>query len=253
MAGHSKWANIKHKKAATDAKRGKAFSKIAKELTVAARMGGSGDPNTNINLRPILAKAKAVNMPADNIERAIKKGTGEGADGTQIEELIYEGYASGGVGVIVQTLTDNKNRTAAEVRSTFNKHGCSLGQTGSVSRTFQRKGILVISAEGVEEEALLEVVMEAGAENFEQQGDVWTITCAPTDYNDVSDALEQAGYPALESEVKLISDLLVDATDVEHARSVLKFIDALDELDDVQNVYTNFDVSDEIAEQLDED
>ncbi|MCC5849766.1 MAG: YebC/PmpR family DNA-binding transcriptional regulator [Verrucomicrobia bacterium] len=252
MAGHSKWANIKHKKAATDAKRGKAFSKIAKELTVAARMGGSGDPETNINLRPILAKAKSVNMPAENIERAIKKGTGEGADTSQIEELIYEGYASGGVGVIVKALTDNKNRTAAEVRSVFNKHNCSLGQTGSVSRMFQRKGLFEIDTADIEEEALLETAMMAGAENFEQEGDVWTITCAPGDYNQVSEALDKAGYVATSSEVKLVPDVLTQATDAEHARSVMKFIDALDELDDVQDVYTDLDVSDEIADQLDE-
>lgn len=252
MAGHSKWANIKHKKAAADAKRGKAFSKIAKELTVAARMGGSGDPETNISLRPILAKAKAVNMPADNIERAIKKGTGEGADAAQIEEFIYEGYASGGIGVIVKALSDNRNRTAAEVRNVFNKHNCSLGQTGSVSRTFQRKGVFVLPAEGVDEEALLETVMEAGAEHFEQEGDVWTITCAPQDYNAVAAALEAAGHTLSESEIKLVPETLMEVTDVEQARSVMKFLDALDDLDDVQDVYTNMDVGDEVAGQLDE-
>lgn len=253
MAGHSKWANIKHKKAATDAKRGKAFSKIAKELTVAARLGGSGDPETNISLRPILAKAKAVNMPADNIDRAIKKGTGEGADAVQLEELIYEGYASGGVGVIVKALTDNKNRTAAEVRSVFNKHNNSLGQTGSVSRSFQRKGVIRIPSEGLEEDTLLEAAMEAGAENFENEGDSYLITTEFTDYHAVTESLSAAGFNTADSELTLLPDLLVQATDADHARSVMNFIETLEDLDDVQDVYSNLDVSDEIAEQLDEE
>lgn len=253
MAGHSKWANIKHKKAAADAKRGKAFSKIAKELTVAARMGGSGDPETNISLRPILAKAKAVNMPADNIDRAIKKGTGEGADAVQLEELIYEGYASGGVGVIVKALTDNKNRTAAEVRSVFNKHNNSLGQTGSVSRSFQRKGVITIPAGGVSEDSLLEAAMEAGAEDFENQGDHFLVTTAFADYHTVTDALTRAGYNTADSELTLLPDLRTEASSADHARSVLSFLEALEDLDDVQDVYSNLDVSDEIAEQLDED
>lgn len=253
MAGHSKWANIKHKKAAVDAKKGKVFSKIAKELTVAARMGGSGDPETNISLRPILAKAKSVNMPADNIERAIKKGTGEGADAVQLEELIYEGYATGGIGIIVKTLTDNKNRTAAEVRSVFNKAGNSLGQTGSVSRSFQRKGLIHIPADGVDEDSLLEAALEAGAENMELEGDRFTVTTAPSDYNAVHDALNAAGYNTADSELTLVPDTTMDVTSVEQAQSVMKFIEALEDLDDVQDVYTNMDVSDELAEQMDAD
>jgi YebC/PmpR family DNA-binding regulatory protein len=252
MAGHSKWANIKHRKGAADAKRGKVFSKIAKELTVAARMGNSGDPEFNISLRPILAKAKAVNMPADNIDRAIKKGTGDGGEAVQLEELIYEGYASGGVGIIVKALTDNKNRTAAEVRNVFNKHNNSLGQTGSVSRSFQRKGVIHIPSEGLGEDTLLEAAMEAGAENFENEGDRYLVTTAFADYHAVTEALTAAGFNTADSELTLLADLLVQATDPDHARSVIAFIEALEDLDDVQDVYSNLDVSDEIAEQLDE-
>jgi len=252
MAGHSKWANIKHKKAAVDAKRGKVFSKIAKEITVAARMGG-GDPAANISLRPLLAKARAVNMPADNIDRAIKKGTGEGNDAAQFVEIVYEGYAGDGVGIIVKTLTENKNRTASEVRHCFNKHGNSLGQTGSVSRGFQRKGVITFSSEDCGEEALLEASLEAGAENFEEQGDSFVVTCDPGAYPDVSDALEQAGFKAIDSEITLVPDLMIEVNDPAKVKAVMAFVEALEDLDDVQNVYTNMDVPDEVAEQLDDD
>ncbi len=252
MAGHSKWANIKHKKAAVDAKRGKVFSKIAKEITVAARIGG-GDPDANISLRPLLNKARSVNMPADNIDRAIKKGTGELDDGSIIEELSYEGYATGGVGIIVKVLTDNKNRSASEVRHCFTKHDNSLGQVGSVSRSFQRKGSISIPSEGVDEEKLLEAALEAGAENFEEEGGTFTVTTDPNDFNDVVEALTAAGYDTAESEITLIPDTYFEVTDLSQARQVLKFVDALEDLDDVQDVYTNLDVSDEILAQLDEE
>jgi len=250
MAGHSKWANIKHQKAAADAKKGKAFSKIAKELTVAARLGG-GDIDGNISLRPLIAKARSVNMPADNIDRAIKKGTGEGSESDNIEEVNYEGYACGGVGVIVKALTDNRNRTAAEVRFCFNKAEFNLGQTGSVSRGFQRKGVIEIEAEGVSEEALLEAAMEAGAENFEQEGDRFVVTTAPNDYHSVSEALVKAGFSAVDSEITLVPDIYVELTDLEQIQSIMAFVEALEELDDVQDVYTNLDVTDEVAAQLD--
>ncbi|WFB34766.1 YebC/PmpR family DNA-binding transcriptional regulator [Kiritimatiellota bacterium B12222] len=251
MAGHSKWANIKHKKAAVDAKKGKAFSKIAKEITVAARIGG-GDPGSNITLRPLLAKARAVNMPADNIDRAIKKGTGEGNDSVQFDEIVYEGYAGDGVGIIVQCLTENRNRTAAEVRHCFNKANNNLGQTGSVSRSFQRKGLITFSTENTDEEALLEAAMEAGAADFEEQGDSFVVTTEPTDYPAVSDALEKAGFNAIDTEMTLVPDMLFEMTDVEKTKQVMAFIEQLEDLDDVQNVYTNMDVSDEIAEQLED-
>jgi len=251
MAGHSKWANIKHKKAAADAKRGKAFSKIAKEITVAARIGG-GDPAANISLRPLLAKARAVNMPADNIDRAIKKGTGEGQDGVVFDELVYEGYAGDGVGIIVKCLTENKNRTASEVRHCFNKHNNNMGQTGSVSRSFQRKGVITFSKEDTEEEALFEAIMEAGAEDLADQGETFVVTTEPSEYPDISDALEQAGFNAIDSELTLVPDMPFEITDVEKAKSIMAFIDALEDLDDVQNVYTNMDIPDEVAEQLED-
>jgi len=251
MAGHSKWANIKHKKAAVDAKKGKAFSKIAKEITVAARMGG-GDPGANISLRPLLAKARSVNMPADNIDRAIKKGTGEGNESVVFDEIVYEGYAGDGVGIIVKCLTENKNRTAAEVRHCFNKASNNLGQTGSVSRSFQRKGLITFSKEDTEEVALLEAAMEAGAADFEEQEDSFVITCEPTDYNSVSEDLDKAGFTAIDSELTLVPDMLFEMTNVEKVKSVMAFIEALEELDDVQDVYTNMDVPDEIAEQLED-
>ena len=252
MAGHSKWANIKHKKAAADAKRGKAFSKIAKEITVAARMGG-GDPAANITLRPLLAKARAVNMPADNIDRAIKKGTGEDQDGVHFDEIVYEGYAGDGVGIIVKCLTENKNRTAADVRHCFNKHNNSLGQTGSVSRGFQRKGVITFSKEDTAEVDLLEASLEAGAENFEDQGDTFVVTTDPSDYPDIADALENAGFKAVDSELTMVPDMLFEVTDVGQAKSITAFLDALEDLDDVQNVYTTMDIPDEVAEKLDED
>lgn len=250
MAGHSKWANIKHKKAAVDAKRGKAFSKIAKEITVAARMGG-GDPSANISLRPLLAKARAVNMPADNIERAIKKGTGEGQDGVQFDEIVYEGYAHG-VGIIVKTLTENKNRTASEVRHCFNKAGNNLGQSGSVSRSFERKGMITFNAEDTDEEELMMAALEAGAEDVQDNGETYVVTSEPSAYPDLSDALEEAGFKAIDSELTLVTELMYEMTDVEATKSVMNFIEALEDLDDVQNVYTNMDVPDTIAEQLEE-
>ncbi len=251
MAGHSKWANIKHKKAAVDAKRGKAFSKIAKEITVVARMGG-GDPAANISLRPLLAKARAVNMPADNIERAIKKGTGEGQDGITFDEIVYEGYSEG-VGIIVKCLTENKNRTAAEVRHCFNKANNNLGQSGSVSRSFQRRGLITFSKEDTDEEELMMAALEAGADDIEDQGESFVVNCDPSNYPEISDALEQAEFKAIDSEITLVPDLLFEMTDVEKVRKVMGFIEALEDLDDVQNVYTNMDVPDEIADQLGEE
>ncbi len=252
MAGHSKWANIKHKKAAADAKRGKAFSKIAKELTVAARIGG-GDPEANISLRPILARARSVNMPADNIDRAIKKGTGEGSEGVTFDEIVYEGYANGGIGIIVKTLTDNKNRTASEVRHCFSKAGNNLGQSGSVSRGFQRKGVFRFPVEGNDEDALFEAAMEAGAEDIQTEGEEFVVTTAPNDFNAVLEAFSAAGYESNDSQITLLPDTPMELGSIDDVRSVLKFIEALEDLDDVQDVYTNLDVSDEMAAQLDED
>jgi len=247
MAGHSKWANIKHKKGKADAARGKVFSKIAKEIMVAARSGGN--PDDNITLRALIQKAKAVNMPNDNIDRAIKKGTGE-LEGGQLEEGSYEGYAAGGIAVVVKVLTDNKNRSAAEVRHAFSKAGTELAPPGSVSRMFQRKGQIFIAKDQTDEETLMELVLEAGAEDLKTDGDQFEIITDPNDYDAVSDAITKAGIDMAESEVTMIPDLVTEVTDLSQAQSIMKFVDALEVLDDVQDVYTNFDISDEIAAQL---
>lgn len=247
MAGHSKWANIKHKKGKADAVRGKIFSKIAKEIMIAARSGG--DPDANITLRALIQKAKANNMPNDNIDRAIKKGTGE-LDGGQLEEGMYEGYAAGGIGVIVQVLTDNKNRAATELRNVFKRHNASLATQGAVSRMFQRKGQIFVDAGKAGEEALMELALESGAEDFKTEDERYEIITDPSDYAAVCDALTQAGIDIAESEVTMIPDLPTAVEDADTAEKVLKFVDALEELDDVQSVYGAFDISDEIMEQL---
>ncbi len=244
MSGHSKWATIKHKKGAADAKRGKVFSKLAKEIMVVARQGG-GDPAANITLRTLIQKAKGVNMPNDNIERAIKKGTGEDG-GDAFEEIVYEGYADGGVGLIVYVLTDNRNRAAAEIRHIFGKHGSSFAQQGSVSRNFERKGQILVDAEGVEEEKLMDVVLEAGADDMQRDGDQFEVLTDPSIFNDVCDALEEAGIATINKEVTLLPTLPVEVSDPAQAKSVLKFVMALEDNDDVQNVYSSMDMSDEV-------
>jgi YebC/PmpR family DNA-binding regulatory protein len=249
MAGHSKWANIKHRKGAADAKRGKVFSKIAKEIMVVARQGG-GDPAANITLRSLIAKARSVNMPADNIDRAIKKGTGELDDGSVFEEIVYEGFAGGGVGILVAVLTDNRNRSTAEVRHCFTKNNLTLGTQGSVSRSFNRKGLITVPAEGIDEEELMELAIENGAEDFERDGDSFSITTDPNSFMDVMDALEAKGIPTESSEITLLPDMLTPVTEADDAKKVMNFVEALDDLDDVQNVYHNMDVDDAIMEQL---
>ncbi len=250
MAGHSKWANIKHKKGKADAARGKVFSKIAKEIMVAARSGGN--PADNITLRALIQKAKAANMPNDNIDRAIKKGTGE-LEGGQLEEGSYECYAAGGIAVVVKVLTDNKNRSASEVRHAMSKAGTELAQPGSVSRMFQRKGQIFIDKDKAGEEQLMEVALEAGAEDLKTDGDQFEIITDPNDYDTVCDELTNAGIDIAESDVTMIPDMVTEVTDLAQAKSIMKFVEALEELDDVQDVYTNFDISDEIATQLEEE
>ncbi len=248
MSGHSKWATIKHKKGAADAKRGKAFSKIAKEMTIVAKQGG-GDPNNNPTLRTLMAKAKAVNMPNDNIDRAIKKGTGELAADV-LEEITYEGYAAGGVGLVVKVLTDNKNRAAAEVRNVFRKNNSDFATLGSVSRNFERKGTILVPAAGVTEDQLMEVVLGAGADDMVSEEGGFTVTCAPSAYSAVCEAIEAAGiaFDQENSRVGLVPTVLSPVTDVAVAKSVNKFVAALEELEDIQDVYTNMDLADEIAE-----
>ena len=248
MSGHSKWATIKHKNGAADAKRGKAFSKIAKEMTIVAKQGG-GDPNNNPTLRTLMAKAKAVNMPNDNIDRAIKKGTGELAADI-LEEITYEGYAAGGVGLVVKVLTDNKNRAAAEVRNVFRKNNSDFATLGSVSRNFERKGMILVPAAEATEDQLMEVVLGAGADDMETEEEGFTVTCTPSAYSAVCEALEAAGiaFDQENSRVGLMPTALAPVTDVAVAKSVNKFIAALEELEDIQDVYTNMDLADEIAE-----
>jgi YebC/PmpR family DNA-binding regulatory protein len=248
MSGHSKWANIKIRKGKADAVRGKVFSKIAKEMTVSARMGG-GDPAANITLRSLIVKAKSVNMPNDNIDRAIKKGTGE-LEGGALEELMYEAYAPGGVGLIVQSLTDNKNRAASEIRNACTKNGASMAQQGAVSRSFQRKGQIYITAAGVDEDALMNIVLEAGAEDMTRDGDQFEVLTAFTDYAAVSEAISKAGIATVSSELTMLPDMPVDVKDKEKAQALMKLIEALEELDDVQNVYGAFEIDDAILAEM---
>ena len=234
MSGHSKWATIKHAKGIADAKRGKLFTKFIKEISIAARMGG-GDPNSNPRLRTVIIKARAANMPKDNIERAIKKGTGE--DGaTSYEELVYEGYAPGGVAVLVEVLTDNHNRAAADVRNIFTKSGGNLGTSGSVSRMFQRKGTIELDAEKVNEDEVMETALEAGADDIVNEDGVITVTTAPDAFSAVADALAAKGFETLSADVGMVPDAYT-AVDKDTAAKVQKLIDRLEDNDDVQNVY----------------
>lgn len=244
MSGHSKWATTKRHKAAIDAKRGKIFSVISKELTLAARDGG-GDPEFNPRLRTLIAKGKTANMPADNIERAILKGTGE-LPGAEIFELTYEGYAPGGVGLIVEVTTDNKNRSASEVRSTLTKNGGNLAGAGALSYNFQRKGHFLISADATDEDTLMELALEAGAEDIKNNGDHFEILSELSEYDTVAEALDKGGIPTESSELAYLPQTLVPVTDPDIARQVLRLIDALEELEDVKSVHSNFDIDEEL-------
>lgn len=250
MSGHSKWATIKHKKSAADAKRGQIFSKLSKELMVVARKGGS-NPELNAALRSLIQKAKSYNMPSENIERAIKKGAGE--LGTQVfEEVVYEGYAPGGVALVVMCLTDNRNRAAAEIRHVFSRHGSNLAAQGSVTRNFQRKGQIIVDASKVDEDKLLGIVLEAGAEDVQQDNGHFEILTDPSAFNDVTAALEKAGIEMLSAEISLIPTTPLPVTR-EVARAAMKFIADLEECEDVQNVYTNMDISDEVLKELEQE
>ena len=239
MSGHSKWATIKHKKGIADAKRGQAFTKLIKEITVCAKMGGP-DPESNARLRTAILKARAENMPKDNIERAIKKGSGELGAST-FYELTYEGYAPGGVAIIIDTLTDNKNRTASDVRSTLTKLGGSLGATGCVSYMFQTKGIITYSTEKYTEDQIFEVALENGAEDVSTSDDVIEVTTTPADFASVLEAMQAAGFEQESADVQKIADQTV-SLDKEKAGKVMKIVERLEELDDVQQVSTNLDL-----------
>ncbi|HOG49288.1 MAG TPA: YebC/PmpR family DNA-binding transcriptional regulator [Lentisphaeria bacterium] len=250
MSGHNKWSSIKHKKGAADAKRGKIFSRIAKEIILAAKEGG-GDPELNARLRSAITSAKAANMPNDNIDRAIKKGTG-GGEGVQMETLSYEGYAAGGVAVIINCLSDNRNRTAADIRSFFNKYNCNLASSGAVSWKFHRKARFVIEGDAADEEKLFEILLDGGAdvEDISVDDDVAEILGAPEAFSSILEILEKASIPVSESNIALIPENVTLIEDADVARQVQKFIEILEDYDDAQEVFTDMEISDEVAEEL---
>lgn len=238
MAGHSKWANIRLRKGAQDAKRGKAFTKAAKEIIIAAKAGG--DPAGNARLRSAIAAAKAVNLPKDKIEAAIRKGTGQDAGG-ELFEITYEGYGAGGVAIIVETATDNKNRTVAEVRHAFTKFGGAMGESGSVAFQFDRMGVITLEKEKyADEETVMNMALEAGAEDVQDEGDVWEVRTGMGDFNTVREALESQGVEMVEAQLAMVPRML-NPIDAETAKKLVRLTDALEDLDDVQNVFTNAD------------
>ncbi len=245
MSGHSKWHTIKHKKGAADAKRGRVFTRIIKELTVAARAGG-GDPDSNPRLRTIIADAKAVNMPAENIKRAIRRGTGE-EPGVSYEEVAYEGYGPGGAALIIETLTDNKNRTVGEVRHLLEKYGGKLGERNSVARLFSKRGQIIVEKSKADEETLMNAVLEAGADDMQEDGDSWEVLTAPEAFQPVRDAVEKLKLEPVSAAVAMVPQTYVKLVGRE-AQSMLKLMDALDDYDDVQHVWSNFDVEDKEIE-----
>jgi len=247
MSGHSKWATIKHQKGAKDKARGKLFAKIIRQVEVAAREGG-GDPDANPTLRTMFQKARDASVPMDTIERAIKRGTGE-LEGVTYESITYEGYAPGGIAVLVEVLTDNRNRTGSEVRALFSKLGGSMAEPGAVSWQFERKGSLLVDRSAAEDDLML-VVLDAGAEDLADDGEAWRVTTPPADLHRVRTAVEDAGMAVVAAELGLNPTNTVPLDSVEAAKKVLKLIDALDDHDDVQNVYANFDIADDILTAL---
>jgi len=246
MSGHSKWASIKHKKGALDAKRGKIFTKIIREMSIAARLGG-GDPNANPRLRTAVDKAKSVNMPADNIKRAIQKGTGE-LEGAAYEEITLEGYGPGGVAILVEGTTDNRNRTVSEIRHIFTKGGGNLGTAGSVSYMFKPRGYIAVSRQKVDEEKLMELALEAGADDIQSAGEVWEVYTPPQAHETVLEAIKKAGLEPEESQIGKYAENTVTLEGAK-AQQMLKMIEALEDNDDVQNVWSNFDISDKELEE----
>ena len=247
MAGHSKWANIQHRKGRQDAQRGKLWSKLSKAIIVAAQMGG-GDPDANFRLRKAVDDAKAVSMPKDNIARAIKKGTGE-LDGGKLEEVVYEGYGPGGVAVMCEALTDNRNRTAPELRTIFTKHGGELGKTGCVAYLFERKGLAIIPVANAEEEALMELAIEAGADDVKRVDEHFEVTCEPDAFSSLIDALAAAEITPDASQLTRIPNDTVDL-DASAGRKILKLMEALDDHDDIQTVSSNFNIPDEAMAEI---
>jgi YebC/PmpR family DNA-binding regulatory protein len=250
MSGHSKWATIKRKKAANDAKRSNMFAKLLRAVEVAAKEGGSGDPAANMTLASAVEKARAFSVPTENIDRAIKRGTGEEGGGARYEEITYEGYAPGGIALVVEALTDNRNRTAQEVRHAFTRNGGSLGETGTTLWMFQRKGVIVVEKSvAPDEERLLELALEGGAEDLRDSESSWEIVTAAQDFKAVEAALRNAGVPVFSAEISMIPTTTIPASGGE-AKQVLQLIEALEDLDDVQNVYANFDIPEEVMASL---
>jgi YebC/PmpR family DNA-binding regulatory protein len=249
LSGHSKWSSIKHKKGAADAKRGQLFSKLSRAIIVAAKEGG-GDPANNLALQNAIEKAKSYSMPRDNIDRAIAKGSGADADADAFETIVYEGYGPEGIAVIVEALTDNRNRTAADVRHVFAKHGGNLGTAGAVAWQFDRRGVVVVSAEGVDEDELFLAAADGGADDIERDGSVFQITSAPEQLAAVRAGVEEARFTVDSAELQLVPKTTVAVDDGTKARQVMRLIDALEENDDVQDVYANFDIPEQVLEAV---
>jgi YebC/PmpR family DNA-binding regulatory protein len=249
LSGHSKWSSIKHKKGAADAKRGQLFSKLSRAILVAAKEGG-GDPTNNLALQNAIEKARSYSMPKDNIDRAIAKGSGADADANSFETIVYEGYGPEGVALIVEALTDNKNRTAADVRHLFAKHGGNLGATGAVAWQFERLGVIVVAADGKDEEELLLVAADAGADDVQEDGSSFQVTSPPEALSAVRAAVEQTGFTVESAELQLVPRTTVSIDDEAKARQVMRLVDALEENDDVQDVYANFDIPERVLEAV---
>jgi YebC/PmpR family DNA-binding regulatory protein len=250
MSGHSHWAGIKYKKAALDAKRGKVWSKVARMIIVAAKQGG-GDPSANLTLRYAIDKAKAANMPKDTIEKAIKKGTGE-LEGTSFEEVLYEGYGPSGVAIMVEALTDNRNRTGPEVKRLFEKYGGSLGTSGCVNWMFTKKGLITVNAANADEEQILEIALSAGADDMQAVGEVFEITCEPGAYEELKRTLQDKEITTEVAEISMVPQNTIDISDEHTAKRIISLMEAFEDHDDVQNAYANFDIPEEIIAQISE-
>ncbi len=248
MSGHSKWSSIKHKKGAADAKRGKLFSKLSRALIVAAREGGP-DPAANLALQNAIEKARSYSMPKDNIERAIARGSGQDMDAAAFETIVYEGYAAGGVALMIEALTDNRNRTAAEVRHVFSKHDGNLGETGAVAWLFERRGIVLVDGSADEDELTL-AAAEGGADDVARDGSSWQITCGPEQLAPVREAVEASGFAVDSAELTMVPKTTIEVDDESQAKKILRLIDALEENDDVQEVYANFDIPERVLEEV---
>ncbi len=249
MSGHSKWSSIKHRKGAADAKRGQLFSKLSRAIIVAAKEGGP-DPDGNLALQNAIEKARSYSMPKDNIERAIAKGSGADADGSSYETVVYEGYGPEGVAVLVEAVTDNRNRTASEVRHAFTKHGGNLGTTGAVAWQFERRGVVLVSADGADEDALVMTAAEAGADDVELDGSSFVVTSAPEALTAVRMALESAGFAVESVELAMVPKSTVSVSDESTARRIVKLVEGLEETEDVQDVYANFDIPEALLEAV---